>query len=535
MMRHALLLALLGLMPACEIAAQNASPATVDAAQAAIYKHSISGFDPGDARAPDVVKLLNDQFPSLIFSAEPTTNRIYARVPKEQVNDIESLIHELARVAAEHKQQQERMRQEQMDKEAYLKAKQSSNDAPVFNFDVGFPDERGRSGAILPDSVAAGSTFSMPLGLRLAQTQLRNAELKRQKLLATHGPNHSEVRNVELEIEAIKHLQKPQFQLFDQYQTERFSPRKIEPMVEQPAQLAEILKQIRPDLDVQVEGIVEGQIILRGSETAVAEAERVIKALQAVTRSSDPATLQQQYENAERSAANLAEQLRQSKSASNSDKERVTELRNHLTAAVELAFELRLQLQQYQLERAEADLMTARVRLIRREQIAEQIIKRRIEELENDDDSAWTPRRSSSFRPNDSATEPDDLKPGSPQKQTTQQPTDDGNAWQRVFGIKLGPVADLSEYKTSYRGGIRITSVLADSSAQKAGIKSGDILVGIGVWETVSQENLAFVFDKVFNSSDKNPVKFYILRKGETIWGHIDIPDLATTEASGDF
>ena len=133
---------------------------------------------------------------------------------------------------------------------------------------------------------------------------------------------------------------------------------------------------------------------------------------------------------------------------------------------------------------------------------------------------------SSAAPSNDFAPGQDDVKRLSPLKQTSKQHTFDARNWERVFGIKLGSVADQNEVTSRYRGGFHITSVVADSPAQKAGIQAADILIGIGLWETVSQENLAFLFNEVTHSPDKNLVKFYILRKGQTIWGHLTIPSL---------
>lgn len=518
MMRHPHFLALLCLMPMFDVAAQEETAAPAETSPAAIYRDEISGFEVGDANALDVVKLLNDQFPNLKFSAEPTTNRIYCRVPESLIDDIDEFIHELAIVAAEHRHRQEKLRQEQMDKEAAARAREEEL------LEERAAKERSeleaRYDQLVNDGFSAGITFSTPLGLRIAQTQLRHAELQLQKLLAVYGPNHPEVRNAELQIEALKHLQKPQFHLFDQYRIEGFSRRKPHPLVEQPAKLAEVLKQLRPDLDVKVEGTENGQLIFSGSETSVAEAERVIKALQDVTVGTNPATLQGQYEDAERSAAEVAGQLRDANSAMSPDRKRIAELRAHLTDSVQLAFELRLQMQQYQLERAEADLMTARARLIRREQIAEQIVKRRVEELENSDDTAWSPAQA---------------RKDSEQQLNTTPDNPDAGAIARSFGIWLEEVTDLSEYKTDYRGGIRITAVISNTPAKKAGIKAGDVLVGLATWETTSLADLAFVLKKFTESSDKDSVKFFVMRNGETMTGQMSIPEFASAEAAGEF
>ncbi len=609
-MRYAILLTSICLAPAFDIAAQTEKSATDESAKA-IYRDEISGFDAGDANALDVVKLLNDQFPNLKFSAEPTTNRIYCRVPESLIDDIDEFIHELANIAADHRHRQEKMRQLQLDKEAERREREEQlrqERAAKERADL-----EARYGPLAKDRLNSGITLSMPLGLRIAQTQQRHAELQLQKLFTIYGPNHPEVRDAELQIEAIKHLQKPQFHLFDQHRVEGFAKNESHPLIEQPAKLAEVLKQLRPDLDVKIEGTDNGQLIFSGSETSVAEAQRVIKALQDVTVGTNPATLQGQYEDAERSAAQFADQLREANSAMAPDRKRIAELRAHLTNSVQLAFELRLQLQQYQLERAEADLMTARARLIRREQIAEQIIERRISELENQDDLAWAPathRKTKDERENAGARKLEDsetlqrgmnqvqgqfdeakaswtaerkkyrvdqeqliqqvndlreklkaatrvgfdkprqsgttdenrqrsalderkiaptLEPIETAQSATTQSVPDVSEWESSFGIRFGDVVDLRETNSSFRGGIRIASVHEDTLASHAGIQAGDLLVGIHIWETVSLENLNFVTKQIKSLPDKNGLKFYIVRKGETIFGTLATSRLPTT------
>jgi hypothetical protein len=610
-MRNALLLASLCLTPMYHITAQDETAATAKPAQSAFYKDPISSFDPGEAKASDVVNLLNEQFPDLKFSAEPTTNRIYGRVAKSQVDDIEQFVNELALVADEHRHQQEKLRQEQLDKEATVREREAQILQEQAAERQALREARNVEAGM--SAVDVGLNFMQPFGIRMAATQLRNAELQMQKLRATHEPNHPSVRNAELKVEAIKHLKKQHVHLFDRYQFTGFSKEKTQLATKQPAQLVEILRQLRPDLDVQIEGFDEGQVVFRGSDESVAEAERVIKALQDVTRSSDPATLQRQYEKSERSAANIAEQLREAKSGTSPDGKRIGELREHLTNAVQMAFELRLQLQQYQLERAEADLMTARARLILREQIAEQVIERRIAELENKDNQAWAPathqetiteQAATSARrlenveasgqgvpqvqgqfgdaksnwiavlkkyrvdqeqllqqvndlreklkaatrvgdgfprpstsPNENHQRPafDErkiapaLKPVESPKSATTQNAPDVSEWQSSFGIRFGEVVNLRETESNFRGGIRIASVHGDTLASQAGIQAGDLLVGIHIWETVSLDDLAFVTEQIRNIPEKNGLKFYIVRKGETIFGNLAISKLPAT------
>ncbi|SFJ54196.1 trypsin-like peptidase domain-containing protein [Planctomicrobium piriforme] len=70
-----------------------------------------------------------------------------------------------------------------------------------------------------------------------------------------------------------------------------------------------------------------------------------------------------------------------------------------------------------------------------------------------------------------------------------------------------------------YRGGMRVVSVRPQSQADINGIRTGDILVGLHIWETVSNENIEFVLNHP-QLQTLGPLKFYIVREGETLFGH---------------
>ena len=53
--------------------------------------------------------------------------------------------------------------------------------------------------------------------------------------------------------------------------------------------------------------------------------------------------------------------------------------------------------------------------------------------------------------------------------------------------------------------------------------------MGIHIWETVSLDDLAFVTEQIRNIPEKNGLKFYIVRKGETIFGNLAISKLPAT------
>ena len=73
---------------------------------------------------------------------------------------------------------------------------------------------------------------------------------------------------------------------------------------------------------------------------------------------------------------------------------------------------------------------------------------------------------------------------------------------------------------TRYRGGLTVLDVRAGSPAAQQGIRRGDVLVGMHVWETVSLENIAYILDRD-DLGKLESVVFYIIRGGDTLYGHL--------------
>ena len=94
------------------------------------------------------------------------------------------------------------------------------------------------------------------------------------------------------------------------------------------------------------------------------------------------------------------------------------------------------------------------------------------------------------------------------------------DVWNRI-GVVVQAVKpdELGASMNRYRGGLRIVSVRPDSAASKAEWREGDILVGLDTWELLSLDNAEYVLR---HSSDK-PLKFYLVRKGETLWGTLNL------------
>ena len=99
----------------------------------------------------------------------------------------------------------------------------------------------------------------------------------------------------------------------------------------------------------------------------------------------------------------------------------------------------------------------------------------------------------------------------------------------RMMGIKVSPVSEAEKRHLGdkYRGGMKITEVKAQSSAAQNGLRVGDVLVGLHVWETVNFENINYVLDHQ-QLPTFNPLKFYIQRGAETLYGHLQVAAIQT-------
>jgi serine protease Do len=109
----------------------------------------------------------------------------------------------------------------------------------------------------------------------------------------------------------------------------------------------------------------------------------------------------------------------------------------------------------------------------------------------------------------------------------SQTTTIEDKAWQ-VLGVKLARMApgERPSVGPRYRGGMRVVDVRPSSAAAINGIQPGDLLVGLHIWETLTHDNIAYVLDHPQFTSF-NPVKFYIIRGNETLYGHLRVATAA--------
>jgi serine protease Do len=95
-----------------------------------------------------------------------------------------------------------------------------------------------------------------------------------------------------------------------------------------------------------------------------------------------------------------------------------------------------------------------------------------------------------------------------------------------TLGIRLTPMNDgeFKQLNSRYHGGLRVLDVRKSSPAWQQGIRTGDVLVGMHIWETTSLENIAYILERE-EISKEEPVVFYIIRGTETLQGQIRLAE----------
>jgi serine protease Do len=96
----------------------------------------------------------------------------------------------------------------------------------------------------------------------------------------------------------------------------------------------------------------------------------------------------------------------------------------------------------------------------------------------------------------------------------------------RKLGVRLAPVdAELvSRVNPQLHGGLEVLAVDSEGVAAKAGIRRGDILVGLHQWETLTVDNVAFVLTHP-DLASFNPLSFYLVRSGQVRRGWLQQVD----------
>ena len=86
--------------------------------------------------------------------------------------------------------------------------------------------------------------------------------------------------------------------------------------------------------------------------------------------------------------------------------------------------------------------------------------------------------------------------------------------------VEFQPSGRVQKLQSRYRGGLLVTDVRDGGPAADQGIRVGDILVGLHVWETITVDNVLYVLEKA-REDNLGQLKFYVLRGRETLFGHL--------------
>lgn len=101
-------------------------------------------------------------------------------------------------------------------------------------------------------------------------------------------------------------------------------------------------------------------------------------------------------------------------------------------------------------------------------------------------------------------------------------------AWD-VLGLELKAVSSKQfkqQHRARYRGGLVVSDVRPDSPAARQGVRRGDILVGMHIWETVTTDNINYILNRADLASFE-PLKFYVIRENEpqVLYGFFQLQD----------
>jgi serine protease Do len=105
----------------------------------------------------------------------------------------------------------------------------------------------------------------------------------------------------------------------------------------------------------------------------------------------------------------------------------------------------------------------------------------------------------------------------------------DNPVWD-ALGLDLRPISSQEfqqQYRNQYRGGLVITAVRPQSAASEQGLRRGDVLVGLHVWETVAAEHVSYVLSRP-DFSTFNPLRFIILRGKDSFYGYLPVSMVPT-------
>ena len=95
--------------------------------------------------------------------------------------------------------------------------------------------------------------------------------------------------------------------------------------------------------------------------------------------------------------------------------------------------------------------------------------------------------------------------------------------WTRL-GVRLAPLpaSELPTAASRFRGGLRVTAVRNGGPADRHGLRTGDVLVGMMDWETTSLSDVDYILNHM-DPLNEGTVPFYFIRDRETRVGQLSL------------
>lgn len=366
-MRHTTVVLMILFCSATAFSQENAQRGTSGGQQAKIHEFSVSHADPSA-----VAGVLTEQFDGISFSADLAARQIYGRVPEDRIESIVSFINRMDDGA-----ERDRMR------------KRNESQAEAENQpEIRFIDLEH----IQPND---------------ALNVLSNLDLLGRELLSSTSPdgrlilrgNTSLIDRCEAVLQRID-VENGEASTHDAAVSNKSNQVKKA----DPAETGDRT----PALQARIDGFGAGggrgmmgggRVVLPGSAENVEKARELMDRATWGQGADSIDKLERQYEQAEREAAKIAKQIRvleqlasQTNAPPNSvgfGRETVETLSERLRHVVTHAFKHRMLLQRERLNQAEADLQEARRQLDTRQDDADEIIQRRVEELKSGKDTSW--------------------------------------------------------------------------------------------------------------------------------------------------
>jgi serine protease Do len=91
----------------------------------------------------------------------------------------------------------------------------------------------------------------------------------------------------------------------------------------------------------------------------------------------------------------------------------------------------------------------------------------------------------------------------------------------RLERLTKSNLKQLEPFGDKYRGGMRVVDVRPKSIAANYGMKRGDVLVGLHVWETVRWDDINYILNQSSLINGPEGMKFYVVRGQEVLYGSL--------------